>query len=124
MGRWTVKAGLTSVYFDSANASRDVVDEYSRPWNKPGYVGVLGSLGRDFFSDAFHRMSDKYPRVATPLLIVWGEQDKWITPKSVRRLAKIIPTSKLVTVPHCGHLPHQEKPELANQLMLDFLQEE
>jgi len=120
-GRWTVDAALKTVYFDPKKVTRAIVDEYSRPWNKAGYVAVLASLGRDFFSPVFRDMSKRYGFVTTPILIVWGEKDRWLSPKDGRNLHEVIRSSKLVTIPNCGHLPHQERPELANQLMLDFL---
>jgi pimeloyl-ACP methyl ester carboxylesterase len=46
--------------------------------------------------------------VATPTLILWGEEDRVIPVEAGRWLAKTMPNAKLVIYPKIGHLPHEE----------------
>jgi pimeloyl-ACP methyl ester carboxylesterase len=49
-------------------------------------------------------------RVATPTLILWGEEDRLIPVEAGRWLAKTLPAITLRTYSGIGHLPHEEAP--------------
>jgi pimeloyl-ACP methyl ester carboxylesterase len=49
--------------------------------------------------------------VATPTLILWGEEDRLIPVAAGRWLDRMMPRSELVVYPRIGHLPHEEAPE-------------
>jgi pimeloyl-ACP methyl ester carboxylesterase len=60
--------------------------------------------------------------VRPPALVIWGDSDLTLNPASFPRLAARLPN--LIgyhRVPGSGHQPHVGKPELVNQLILDFL---
>ncbi|MDI9409504.1 MAG: alpha/beta hydrolase [Candidatus Pacebacteria bacterium] len=58
--------------------------------------------------------------IACPTLVMVGEQDQ-ITPLEVARdMAASIADSRLVVVPHCGHLPPIERPEFVAEQMVRF----
>jgi pimeloyl-ACP methyl ester carboxylesterase len=46
--------------------------------------------------------------VATPTLILWGEEDRIIPVEAGRWLAERLPANRLVIYPGIGHLPHEE----------------
>lgn len=48
--------------------------------------------------------------IATPTLILWGEEDRLIPVEAGRWLAQALPNSQLVTYPKIGHLPQEEAP--------------
>ena len=56
-----------------------------------------------------------------PVLILWGEEDKWIPVEQAHSLHQLIPNSKLVTVPQAGHLVIEERPEILVREIKDFL---
>jgi len=120
-GRWAGWYALREVYDDDAKVTAALVDEYARPLNKPGYRRLLARLLAEYFSRTFSRMGDEYPSIEAPVLIVWGVQDKWVDPAFADRLHLAIPGSQLLMVDHCGHLPHQEQPEIVNPRLLEFL---
>jgi pimeloyl-ACP methyl ester carboxylesterase len=47
-------------------------------------------------------------RVKLPTLLVWGENDRLFPPPYAFAFQKLIPGSKAVVFPGCGHLPHVE----------------
>lgn len=61
--------------------------------------------------------------VATPTLILWGEEDRLIPVEAGRWLAKTLPDSKLVVYPKIGHLPHEEAPEATLGDLIPWLAE-
>jgi pimeloyl-ACP methyl ester carboxylesterase len=55
-------------------------------------------------------------------LILWGEQDTWVTRASIDRWKDRIPGAEFHAVPEAGHLLMEEKPELFNNMVLAFVQ--
>ena len=56
-----------------------------------------------------------------PSLIVWGDQDSFVSPKLGDRLADTIPGSRLVRLPGCGRLVPEEAPESLAGMILEFV---
>jgi len=70
------------------------------------------------YTDEFQ---EKFDRVKSDVLILWGEEDKWIPVKQAHKLHSNIKTSKLVTVPNTGHLVIEEDPtSLYNEITSFF----
>ena len=56
-----------------------------------------------------------------PSLIVWGDQDPFVSPKLGDRLADAIPGSRLVRLPGTGRLVPEEAPETLTNMILEFV---
>lgn len=54
-------------------------------------------------------------------LILWGESDRILGTEDAKRLHEVIPGSKLIWIPDCGHVPHLEQPQLTAQHLLQFI---
>jgi len=121
MGKWSVRIALRQVYYDNAKVDDVLVHEYSRPLSKPGYAQHLRRLLLEYPSPYGLSMVDQYGRIKTPMLIFWGDQDAWVPPEFGPRLQAMIPHARLVVFNDAGHLPHQEQPDAANPILLDFL---
>src|SRR5258706_11561848 len=63
----------------------------------------------------------RYKDSNAPTLIIWGRQDKIISPEAGTLLAQAIPDSSLHWIDQCGHVPQEERPEATIPLVLDFL---
>lgn len=48
-------------------------------------------------------------RIKMPTLLVWGENDRLFPPDYAFAYQQLIPGSKVVVFPRCGHLPHVEQ---------------
>jgi len=62
-------------------------------------------------------------RLTMPILCIEGEQDVLIAPEMIRHLVKALPNARLAMVPGAGHSVYFEKPEVFNQVILDFVRE-
>jgi pimeloyl-ACP methyl ester carboxylesterase len=56
-----------------------------------------------------------------PTLILWGDQDPWVTPKFADRLADTIPGSRVIHLPGVGRLVPEESPEGLLSVLLEFI---
>jgi len=59
------------------------------------------------------------PRLTTPVTLLMAADDPWVRARDVSRIARAIPCCETVTVPHGGHLLHEEQPEVAVRVILD-----
>jgi len=68
-----------------------------------------------------HYVADLLPGIATPTLLIWGQDDR-ITPVNVaHEFANTIPDTKLVVLNECGHAPMMEKPGEFNLALQHYL---
>jgi pimeloyl-ACP methyl ester carboxylesterase len=56
-----------------------------------------------------------------PCLVITGDDDRIVPTDQSIRLADELPDAELVVIPDCGHIPHEECPELFLQAVTDFL---
>jgi pimeloyl-ACP methyl ester carboxylesterase len=60
-------------------------------------------------------------RIDVPTLLVWGAQDRLFPKDYAFAYQRLIPGSKAVIVPECGHVPHLEKPEVFVSELAGFI---
>lgn len=49
--------------------------------------------------------------IKLPVLVVTGDDDRIVPTQSTIRLAGELPNARLVVIPNCGHVPHEECPQ-------------
>lgn len=62
-------------------------------------------------------------RIDAPTQIVWGEQNQVIPLQYAAALNGLIPGSRVVTLPGCGHLAHHEQPQALAAVVAGFARE-
>jgi len=65
--------------------------------------------------------SSRLPQLTVPTLIITGREDRLTPPANSRRLAGLIPNSKLVQIEGCAHMIPLEKPQELADTILRFL---
>jgi pimeloyl-ACP methyl ester carboxylesterase len=65
---------------------------------------------------------DRLPRSAVPTLVLHGTDDRVIAPGNAELLARRIPGAELKLLEGAGHVFWSEQPEVADRLILDFIE--
>lgn len=52
-----------------------------------------------------------------PVLVIWGESDRIVTPAYGAAYAKAFPQGRFEPIPQAGHLPHIERPDVTAELI-------
>ena len=65
--------------------------------SNPGTIAAMALVEEDF--------SDMPRKIEVPTLILWGEDDKIAPIRTGYVLHKLIPNSKMITIPNSGHVP-------------------
>lgn len=60
-------------------------------------------------------------RVTAPTLVIWGNKDRVVPVSDAAKHLRELPNARLEIIESAGHLPHEEEPEIVNNLVLDFL---
>jgi pimeloyl-ACP methyl ester carboxylesterase len=56
-----------------------------------------------------------------PVVLFWGREDQTIPIEDIQTLRGALPDHQFYPVDQAGHLPHFEKPEVVNLLLIELL---
>jgi pimeloyl-ACP methyl ester carboxylesterase len=101
---------------------REITAHYQQAMSKPGAMTAALNYYRQAFRHPAGHMMDGRNRVRVPTLLIWGEQDRWLGIELTYGLERWVDDIQICRIPDSGHWVQQEKPDLVNQYMLDFLQ--
>ncbi|HET90933.1 MAG TPA: alpha/beta fold hydrolase [Chloroflexi bacterium] len=57
-----------------------------------------------------------------PTLLIWGREDRTIPFQLSARVREAVPHAEFHPIDQAGHIPHYERPELINPIIIKFLQ--
>jgi len=119
--RWVVKQSMLSgVYFDNRFVTDDVVDSYYGVYRTENGRKAPLWVGRNFDWDN-DLNTDKIKTITAPTLVIWGREDTLIPVAQADNFARDIAGSRVVVIPDAGHMPHEEKADIVNGLIADFV---
>ena len=115
--KWVIKASLKQVFYYDSLVTNSRVDRYytmlRRKGNRHALVQCLHANARMDTS----LIGD----ITCPVLLMWGEDDRWIPLERSWFFLRHIPWAKLVTYQHSGHVPMEEHPHLTAVDARNFL---
>lgn len=82
--------------------------------------GILSSI-RNGMLDSFLKIYEQVGEMDKPVLLFWGRNDPTVPFKHSRGLRAAMPNLEFHVIENCGHIPHCEKPDEVNPILLDFL---
>ncbi len=86
-----------------------------------GFRRAILSTVRNNMLDSF---LDNYRKVGSlnkPVMLIWGRHDSTVPLKHSEDICRAIPNIEFHVIEDCSHIPHYEKPEETNALLLEFL---
>ncbi len=113
-----VRHSLREAVYDGKLVTDDHVAAYHEPLRRPGAWRAILKLERHWRPD---RVEANLERITAPTLVVWGENDPWHPLSMANEFGRRIRSASIETLPSCGHLPHEERPDDFNRLALQFL---
>ena len=116
-----IRNTLYQVYRDRDAVTDELVEILYRPSCDPGAQKVFASV---LTAPAGPKPSELLDNVTHPLLVLWGEEDPWTPIKGAKiyqERAKSTGRTEVYPIEQAGHCPHDEKPEMVNNYILDWL---
>jgi pimeloyl-ACP methyl ester carboxylesterase len=114
---WGIEFGKQA-WHDPTKITADIWAGYTRPLKAENW-----DRGLWYFMAADRQLDlpEQLDTLELPVLVVSGDDDRIVPTDQSRRLASELPNADLVIVPACGHVPHEECPQVFLRAVLDFL---
>lgn len=120
-GQFIVRRILEQVMYDPTKVTEEQVEAYTLPLTTPGGPEAFIATLKNFDNKQIEALNRQFKTIQAPVLIIWGEQDKWIPLNYYREFVKDFPQAKTLVIPNCGHIPQEECPKEVVNAILPFL---
>jgi pimeloyl-ACP methyl ester carboxylesterase len=87
---------------------------------KRALLSTMRSLARTELHPAYLRVG----RQRRKGLLIWGREDRGLPFELSQQVREMIPYLHFEPIETAGHIPHYERPEVVNPLLIDFLKQE
>ena len=96
-------------------------DQYKTQMEYKGFKHAILSTMRNNMLESFFETYTQVGILQKPTLLFWGRNDKTIPFENSKIILKAVPHAEFHAIENCGHIPHYEKPEIVNPILLEFL---
>ena len=86
-----------------------------------GFKRAILSSMRNNMLGSFYDIYRRVGMLNKPTLLLWGHNDKTVPFEHSKDILASIPHAEFHDIDHCGHIPHYEKPQVVNPILLEFL---
>ncbi len=113
---------LRRMYGDKRRIRPGTVEGYAAPLRQERALAYVGKILDSWLADldVVARDLDRIRGLRT--LLMWGDRDVVINPRSAEKLSPHFDRAELVLLPGVGHLPYEEVPEEFNHIVTGFLE--
>ncbi|SDL40099.1 alpha/beta fold hydrolase [Pseudomonas indica] len=126
MPRALIAQGIKEVYGEPGRIKPGVIDRYYDLTRRPGNRRAMMDIFRVLLKvnrEELHTTPERVAKIQVPTLLMWGDRDRWISPRHVPLWQRDLPGIQVKTYAGVGHIPMEEIPERTAADALRFLQE-
>ena len=109
---------LRRAWHAPARITPDIWDGYRKPLKADNWDRGLWEFTR---ASRPLGLDQRLSELKLPVLVITGDDDRIVPTQSSIRLAGELPNARLVVIPNCGHVPHEECPHAFMQAVAEFL---
>ncbi len=102
--------------------SPEDLSQYVEAWSQPGALTAMINWYRAALTTLRKPAVFRRPRLTLPVLILWGEKDKFLRVEMAHASLGYCEHAKLRTFPQNTHWLQHERPEEVSQLLIEFFQ--
>lgn len=95
--------------------------QYSVQMQYKGFKRAILSTIRNGMLDSFVETYKCVGKMDKPALLFWGRNDQTVPFEYSNDLRAVMPNVEFHAIENCGHIPHYEKPDEVNPILLKFL---
>ena len=88
-----------------------------------GFKRAILSTLRNGMLDSFIHIYEALGKIDKKILLFWGRNDTTVPFEHSQDLCAALSNVQFQVIEDCGHIPHYEKPEVVNPILLDFLRQ-
>jgi pimeloyl-ACP methyl ester carboxylesterase len=106
-------------WHDPSKITPEIMEGYQKPLQVNNWDKALWYLT---VSSQESGLAERVGELTLPTLVITGDDDRIVPTEQSLQLADALPKAELVVIPQCGHLPHEEHPDLFMQAVTEFLE--
>lgn len=99
------------------------IAEFVREIARPMALTSALNYYRALFRQNILRARKNLRRIEVPTLLIWGEQDRYLSRALTEGLENWVPKLQVVRVPQASHWVHRDAPDVVNEKLLSFFKE-
>ncbi|RFP62144.1 MAG: alpha/beta fold hydrolase [Limnothrix sp. CACIAM 69d] len=117
-----IRGTLKQVYGNPEAVTPELVDLLHEPSGDEGAYETFASI---LAAPPGPKPETLLPQIAGPLLVLWGETDPWTPIQGAKIYQDLAETAgdrvTFLSIPNTGHCPHDERPEVVNSAIINWL---
>jgi pimeloyl-ACP methyl ester carboxylesterase len=121
MGPWMIPGAMRYMYQRWERITPAAVAGYAAPYRDLSRRLALRRLCQCLEIPPLAQVEALLQEVRQPCLLIWGEQDRVLSPSLGEWLKARLPQAKWRLLPQVGHAPQEEAPDAVNKIIIDFL---
>ncbi len=103
--------------------TESLINRVVRPFSTLQQRKNLFRFLRGISIDQIKNIDVLLPKLQQSILILWGENDRWLSERHGLYLHGRLPNSTLIKLSNCGHLPQMDQPAVVAEALISFLSE-
>lgn len=120
--KFIAKCMLKKIFFDRSKINREMIERYAySSYTDSGVKRSFSEAAKQIIPQNYDSLIARYSEINIPVLLIWGENDTFLSTKIARDLHQAIPESQLEIIPSCGHMPHEEWPRKTYDVIKAFV---
>lgn len=119
--RWSALFTIRQTFFYKKSAVQKFLKRYTFFFNLKRHNTALIRLAKGLDYHNHLHLLETYTENVTETLLLWGENDQLIPLKYGHRLNNELRNSTLKIIKNCGHVPHEECPDITYKLIDEFI---
>ncbi|HET7142466.1 MAG TPA: alpha/beta hydrolase [Anaerolineales bacterium] len=120
LGSANMVKNIAADIFDS-KLVRHFQERYKVQMQYKGFKRAILSTIRSNMLESFEKFYLSVGKLKIPTLLFWGKNDATVPFEHSKIILAAIPHAQFHAIENCGHIPHYEKPEIVNPILLEFL---
>jgi pimeloyl-ACP methyl ester carboxylesterase len=108
------------IYFDGSFATDEVINNYHGVYGTVNARRMPPIIMRTIVKDEEY-IASNLNNIKCPTLIIWGAEDRVISPLRAEMFNKDIRNASVLMMPQAGHMPQIEKSKAVNKAVIKFL---
>jgi epoxide hydrolase 4 len=114
-----IETAFKGMAVDKTTFTPEDIDAYKNAAAKRGALTAMVNYYRNIFQQKF--LNQSWGVLEVPTLMIWGENDTALGKELTYGTQTYVKNFRIEYIPNCSHWVQQEKPQLVNQYMREFL---
>jgi pimeloyl-ACP methyl ester carboxylesterase len=120
VGNDTLIRSASKDFFDPAFVEH-FKSKYAVQMQFKGFRSAILSTFRNNMLGSFMDTYQQLGKMDKDILLFWGRNDTTVPFEHSSALCTVLPNVQFHAIENCGHIPHYEKPDEVNPILLEFL---